>query len=154
MTVDRELVAARIAKIREHLRQLARMETLSREAFVASTIEQHAVERELQVVIEACLDIGHHVIARAGLRRPTDYRDVFTVLRESGILETALGQRLERMASFRNRLVHGYLDVTPDRVYDVARHELGDVDAFVAAIVTRYLPTADSDAPTDQTEVQ
>jgi len=100
MTVDRELLATRIAKIRVELRHLARLETVPREQFLASSIEQHAVERELQIVIEACLDIGHHVISREG----------------------------------------GYLDLEPGRVYEMARNELGDVEAFVATIVTRYVP--------------
>lgn len=140
MTVDPDLIATRVARIRTELRHLARLRTLTRQEFLASPIELHAAERELQVVIEACLDIGHHVIAREGLRRPGDYRDVFAVLREAGIVATDLGARLEDMASFRNRLVHGYLDVDPDRVYDVGRNELGDVEAFVAAIVSRYVP--------------
>jgi uncharacterized protein YutE (UPF0331/DUF86 family) len=38
------------------------------DAFLGSSIEQHATERELQVTIEACLDIGHHVIARHSCR--------------------------------------------------------------------------------------
>jgi len=145
MTVDRELLAARIARIRDELRRLARLERLSREQFLASPVEQHAVERELEVVIGACLDIGHHVIAREGLRRPNDYRDVFGILREAGFINRDLGSRLEDMASFRNRLVHGYLDLDPDRVYEIARHELGDVEAFVAAIVTRYIPDSAPD---------
>ncbi|MGH3119159.1 MAG: type VII toxin-antitoxin system HepT family RNase toxin [Gaiellales bacterium] len=140
MTVDRELIATRIAKIREQLRHLSRLETVSREEFLTSPTEQHATERELQIVIEACLDMGHHVISREGLRRPGDYREVFAILREAGIIETSLGRRLEDMASFRNRLVHGYFDVQPGRVYEIARNELGDVEAFVASIVTRYVP--------------
>lgn len=94
----------------------------------------------LAIVIEACLDIGHHVISREGLRRPGDYREVFGILREAGIIDGELGRRLEEMASFRNRLIHAYLDIEPSRVYDIARNELRDVEAFVAAIVTRYLP--------------
>lgn len=140
MTVDRGLLATRVAKIRDQLRHLTKLEALSREDFLASTTEQHAVERELQIVIEACLDIGHHVISREGLRRPGDYRDVFAVLREAGVIQAELGRRLEDMASFRNRLVHGYLDVEPERVYEMARKELADVEAFVASIVTRYVP--------------
>jgi uncharacterized protein YutE (UPF0331/DUF86 family) len=139
MTVDRELIATRVAKIRVELQHLARLKTSSPEDFFRSSIEQHAVERELQIVIEACLDIGHHVISREGLRRPGDYRDVFTVLREAGIIDADLGRRLEDMASFRNRLVHGYLSVEPDRVYEIARNQLGDIEAFVARIVTRYV---------------
>lgn len=140
MTVDRTLLAARIAKIREELRHLARLESITRTQFLDSTTEQHAVERELQIIIEACLDIGHHVIARTGLRRPADYRDVFEILREAGVVEPAHAQRLLEMASVRNRLVDGYIDLDPQRVYDIARNELGDVESFVAAVVTRYLP--------------
>jgi uncharacterized protein YutE (UPF0331/DUF86 family) len=140
MTVDPELVAARVAKIREQLRHLSRLDRVTREQFLASTTEQHAAERELQVAIESCLDIGHHVISRRGLRRPGDYRDVFTVLREAGIIDAELARRLESMAGFRNRLVHGYLDVDPERVYDMARTELNDIEGFVAAIVTKFIP--------------
>lgn len=139
MTVDREMIATRVAKIRQELRHLARLETVSRDQFLASSTERHAVERELQIVIEACLEIGHHVISREGLRRPSDYRDVFASLREAGTIEADLGRRLEDMASFRNRLVHGYLDIEPGRVYDIARNELKDVEAFVSKIVTRYV---------------
>ena len=51
MTVDRESIATRVAKIRELLRRLTRLEKLSRDEFLASMTEQHASERELQVVI-------------------------------------------------------------------------------------------------------
>jgi len=70
MTVDRELIAARIARIRVELGRLARLQALPDTEFLASSLQQHAVERELPIVIEACLDIGHHVISREGLRRP------------------------------------------------------------------------------------
>ena len=63
------------------------------------------------------------MIFREGLRRPGDYREVFEVLREAGIIETDLGRRLEEMASFRNRLVHGYLDIEPGRLYEIARKQ-------------------------------
>jgi uncharacterized protein YutE (UPF0331/DUF86 family) len=142
MTVDRELLATRIAKIRQELRHLDRLAGLSRDQFLATPVEQHATERELQVIIETCLDIGHHVISREGLRRPSDYREVFEILREEGIIGADLCRRLGEMASFRNRLVHGYLDIDPTRVYEMARHELGDVEAFVATIVTRYVADA------------
>ena len=139
MTVDKDLVATRVARIRVELRHLTRLDTLSLDQFLASSTEQHAVERELQIAIEACLDIGHHVVSREGLRRPGDYRDVFVILREAGILDAGLGSRLEEMAGFRNRLVHGYFDVDPRRVYEIARTDLGDIEAFVAAIVNRFL---------------
>lgn len=82
-----------------------------------------------------------HVISREGLRRPGDYREVFAILREAGIIDAELGRRLEDMASFRHRLVHGDLQVDASRVYAVARNEPSDVEAFVATIVRRYAGT-------------
>jgi len=142
MTVDRELLATRVARIREELRRLERLDGLSRDQFLAAPVEQHAAERELQIIIEACLDIGHHVISREGLRRPNDYREVFEILRQGGIIGADLGRRLSEMASFRKRLVHGYLDIDLSGVYEMVRHELSDVEAFVATIVTRYIADA------------
>jgi uncharacterized protein YutE (UPF0331/DUF86 family) len=68
-----------------------------------------------------------------------DYREVFTVLREAGIIEPSLTCWLEEMAGFRNRLVHAYLDIDPGRVYDIARTELHDIERFAAAIVTKFV---------------
>jgi uncharacterized protein YutE (UPF0331/DUF86 family) len=55
------------------------------------------------------------------------------------VVDERLSRRLEEMASFRNRLVHGYLDVDPARVYEMARTDIRDIEAFVAAIVTRFV---------------
>lgn len=49
-----------------------------------------AVERSLQVAIEACLDIGRRLIALEGFRYPEDNKDVFQVLREEGVVSQEL----------------------------------------------------------------
>jgi uncharacterized protein YutE (UPF0331/DUF86 family) len=138
MTVDRGILVARIARIRDGLRLLRRLPGLGLDAFLASPIERHATERELQVIIEACLDIGHHVIAREGLRRPSDYQEVFAILGEAGVVPAELVSRLRAMAGLRNVLTHMYLDVDPGRVFRCATMELGDVETFVQVIVNRY----------------
>lgn len=138
MTIDREVVVARIARIREELRRLDRLRAMPLPEFLGSPLHQHATERELQIVIEACLDIGHHVIAREGLRRPGDYQEVFTILGEAGVLPADLVPRLRAMAGLRNVLTHMYLDVDAERVHAFATSETGDVEAFVQLIVTRY----------------
>lgn len=34
------------------------------------------------------------------------------------------------MIGFRNRVAHGYQEVAPERVYEIARSELGDFEKF------------------------
>jgi uncharacterized protein YutE (UPF0331/DUF86 family) len=138
MTVDREVLAARIARIRENLKLLGRISAVGLETFRANQIEQHATERELLVAIEACLDIAHHVVAREELRRPVDHRDLFRILAEAGVVSPDLAARLEQMAAFRNLLVHAYLQVDPAEVFRIATTDLVDIESYIKAIVTRF----------------
>ncbi len=85
-----------------------------------------AVKYYLQVSIEACLDIAHHVISSRRLRPPTDYADSFTVLCEVGILPEDFAARLKEMARFRNRLVHIYGEVDDRMVLRTLRENLED----------------------------
>jgi uncharacterized protein YutE (UPF0331/DUF86 family) len=138
MTVDPEILAARIARIRENLKLLDRLGEMDLETFRGSSLEQHATERELLVAIETCLDIAHHVVAREGLRRPADHRDLFRILGEAAVVPAALSARLEKMAGFRNLLVHAYLAIDPAEVFRIATSDLGDIEAFVQAVATRF----------------
>jgi uncharacterized protein YutE (UPF0331/DUF86 family) len=39
------------------------------------------------------------------------------------------------MIGFRNRVVHGYQQVTPERVYEIASDELVDFERFIEQIL-------------------
>lgn len=63
-----------------------------------------------------------------------DARDAFSVLAQQAVItQTDLDTYLS-MVGFRNRLVHGYLRVAPDRVYDIARDGLSDISRFLERI--------------------
>jgi uncharacterized protein YutE (UPF0331/DUF86 family) len=95
---------------------------------------RRAVERSLQVAIEACLDIGRRIISQESLRYPADNREVFTVLAEAGIVGKDLLPELHRMAGFRNLLVHDYARLDNARVYTSLSHQLGTFDRFALAV--------------------
>jgi len=69
------------------------------------------------------------------LRAPQDYRDTFKVLNESDILSADLTQRMQDMASFRNRLAHLYWEVDDRRVHGILVTELSDFDEYVRSIL-------------------
>jgi uncharacterized protein YutE (UPF0331/DUF86 family) len=98
---------------------------------------QRFAERTLHIAIEACLDLGHHIIADEGFREPEDNRSVFKVLGEQGILDLDLQERLMDMASFRNLIVHSYGTIDQTIVYGIFQNRLGDLESFAAA-VARY----------------
>ena len=49
-------------------------------------------------------------------------------------MDDELASRLVKMVRFRNLLVHRYWEVDPVRVLDYAREDVGDFEAFLAAV--------------------
>lgn len=92
----------------------------------------------LQLAVETGLDLGSHVIASEGYEPPSSYADIFRVLRDEGLLEEDLADRLMAMARFRNVLVHLYAEVDEDRVLRILRESLGDLDAFMTGLRRRF----------------
>jgi uncharacterized protein YutE (UPF0331/DUF86 family) len=114
------------------LRHLAR---LPREQLINDPVPLGSAERYLQVAIEACLDIANHIIAAERLRPPKDYADVFSVLQEADLIPAEFLPALQRMARFRNRLVHLYWDVDAETIYEILQARLDDFDRFKGHIL-------------------
>jgi len=99
---------------------------------------RRAIERSLQISVEACLDIGRRLIALEGFRYPEDNRDVFRVLAEEGVVSKELLPTLLDMASFRNLIVHDYARIDDAKVYAILKKRLGDFDEY-AKVIAAYL---------------
>jgi len=130
MAVDSTLLQDRLARLDEYLATLRRLAALPREELLKDPIPLGSAERHLQVAIEVCLDIANHIIAAEKLRAPQDYADAFAVLAEAGLLPVEFLPVVQRMARFRNRLVHLYWDVDAETIYEILRTRLDDFDRF------------------------
>lgn len=104
--------------------------------YAENKLIHRTVERTLHLAVEACLDIGQHIIARGGFRRPEDNQDIFVVLREQQIVPADLLPQLIAMAKFRNLIVHDYARIDNDVILSILKERLGDFDAFARAIVS------------------
>jgi uncharacterized protein YutE (UPF0331/DUF86 family) len=132
---NRDLLEKKLSFIERTLRELrvhARPPEIERDLR-----EQRFVERELQLAIQAALDIASHVVSDERFEEPTTNAALFTTLVRHGVVPEALSDPLTQMAKFRNVLVHGYVDVDPAILRDVVENHLGDLDAFVSAIRAR-----------------
>lgn len=67
-------------------------------------------------------------------RVPEEYAECFSLLGEAGIISPQLSRNLQRMARFRNMLVHLYWKVDYEQLYVVLQRHLDDLDAFIKAI--------------------
>ena len=96
------------------------------------------VQHYLLLAVESVLDLGSHVVSSEGFEPPGSYADVFRVLRDEGVVDAGLADRLMAMARFRNVLVHAYAEVDEDRVLQILHGSVSDLDEFVAALRRRF----------------
>jgi len=131
--VDPESIDARLEHLAELLAESERIRAGGRTAYDAAFRDRLAAQRAIQLAIQICVDIGAHLIAELGLRMPDDYWGVFAVLREPLGLAPELVEGLSAAAGMRNVLVHVYLKVDDDKVWDALGH-LDDLREFAAAV--------------------
>ena len=73
-----------------------------------------------------------------GLGHPTDYRSILLTLGREKIIPPEFAEKIKGMAGYRNRLVHGYAEVTPEEMYQIIQTRLGDFEEYCGYIL-RYL---------------
>jgi uncharacterized protein YutE (UPF0331/DUF86 family)/predicted nucleotidyltransferase len=101
--------------------RLARLETLknrSRREFDEDPFLRDIVERNLEVAVQCCLDICHRIVATEKARKPVDYYETILLMGELGVIPGDFSRKLAPLAGFRNILVHEYLSINWDFVYD------------------------------------
>jgi uncharacterized protein YutE (UPF0331/DUF86 family) len=133
--VDPDTLASILSNLRGYLKKLAVLAALPKETFLQHFANVESAKHLLQVSIECCLDIAHHIVADEGYRTPADYYDTFVVLHESGILPESFMPTLRKMVSFRNRVVHLYWEVDDEVVHRVLHENLNDFETYIRCIL-------------------
>lgn len=133
--VDRDLVLRKLSELDEYQNQVQEFKGITVKQYREDWKKQRIVERTLQMMIETCLDIANHIVADRGYRVPVSYADIFKVLGENNVLEKKLVDRMEKMAKFRNILVHQYEKIEAEIIVGILKKNLKDFDQFRKAVV-------------------
>jgi len=136
--VDADVLVRRILSLNDALANLGRAGASSEASLLADPMLRAAVERWLQIAIEACIDMAYHAVAARGWTPPDGARSAFLSLAAHGLLDEALARRLGAASGMRNLLVHNYADVDLGRMAHVVAHDLDDLRRF-AAIISQLL---------------
>jgi len=136
--VDKTLILRKLSALDEYLEQIGEYAAIAVEAYAGDWKVQRIVERTLQMMIETCLDIAGHIISDEKWRVPETYADVFRTLVKNGVLSGARLDAFEKMAQFRNIVVHDYESIAPEIVVGILKTNLQDFGEFKASVI-RYL---------------
>ena len=134
--VDRKLILRKLSEIDQYRNQLSEYSTITIKEYAKDWKTQRIVERTLQMMIEACLDIAGHIISDEEFRVPESYADMMLILYENDIINASLENVLNKMAKFRNFIVHHYDNVEHTIIISILHKNLDDFEKLKTAIIS------------------
>ena len=136
MSLNQDLIRARCQEIEESIERLESIKEKGREEFLKDRDLQDIACYRLLIAIEATLSLCYHVAAKRLKKIPGEYAECFAILAEAGIIQGDLSERLQKMARFRNLLVHIYWKINYEAVYEIIQQNLSDLRFFSQIIVS------------------
>ena len=130
-------IERRLDELNERLSRLKPLREKTRADFDEDPYLRDIVERNLEIAAQCCIDISHRIISLERAQKPRDYYEAIIRMGELGVLPSAFARELAPIAGFRNILVHEYLSVDWDEVYNHLQ-DLDDLASF-AELVRRWL---------------
>jgi uncharacterized protein YutE (UPF0331/DUF86 family) len=136
--VDKLLIGRKLTQLDTYLSQIKEFSKISIVTYKSDWKMQRIIERTLQMLIELCIDIANHIISDEGMRLPSGYADTFTVLMEKKVINRNLFKTMDKMAKFRNVVVHQYEKIDPAIVVSILHNNLKDFENYKRSII-KYL---------------
>lgn len=134
---DRALLAERAMAVERHLARVAERLPVLASELKPATDQSDAVILHLWQATQIVLDLAMSVCLSLKLGTPASYGDAFRRLRQAGVIEETLADRLIRAAGFRNVVAHAYDTLDMTRVHAAAQTGPGDLRLFLAALRDR-----------------
>ena len=136
--VDLRVALAKLEIVEKMLAAIASLPLSGLDTFVRDPRMVAAGESYLRRSLEALLDLGRHILAKAFGRPVSEYGEIGDALGVEGVLSQEDAELLRRMAGYRNRLVHLYHEVDDTELYRILTQHLADI-ARVAGSLRSWL---------------
>lgn len=133
--LNNNLIEQRLDQIRVSANRLKKFTSITMEEFIADSDNYAIAEHHLRRALEAVFDISRHIIAKKGLGRPESYSQLIEILGQQKILSNEFAKKIKGMAGYRNRLVHEYMQITPEEIYEIIHTKLQDFSEYCKFII-------------------
>lgn len=134
--LDTHRIRTRTKEIRRRLLVLERkVKDIPKKEFLKDNLLNDVAERNLQVAIQACIDIANHIVAALGLDRSfKETAEVFETLAREKIIPKDFVPTMKKITGYRNVVVHDYLEVDRSITYRIIQKHLPDLAEFAKYI--------------------
>jgi uncharacterized protein YutE (UPF0331/DUF86 family) len=140
--IDAETIQDLLQTLSEYNEDLRAYRQLEHDEVVTSRDYQSMIRYALQTAIQCVIDIANHLLVGGDLEQPPDSRSAILGLGRHGLLPDDFAQRIAGMPGLRNVIVHRYMTVDHELLYQFLQTCVEDFETFSQHVVT-YLQTLD-----------
>jgi|GEM_PF-558908 len=137
--IQRSSIIKRIDFVETELNDLAEYHALDFKTYSQNRKIRREVDRIIENIANALIDIGKIVLAGESSMLPESYAEVFTSLEACGVINADLCGRIKDIARLRNILAHQYLDLKGDMLKNPLSQGRLDAAEFIREIQRSHL---------------
>lgn len=126
--ISKRVVSDRLAWVDRMLNEIRALPLESKSVFMQDSRNVWAAESCLRRALEALFDMGRHIAAKGFAEAVTEYKEIAATLKRHDVISAEELALMQKLAGYRNRLVHFYHDVSADELYEICASHLGDVE--------------------------
>ncbi len=106
-----------------------------KQSFLKDLDAQDVIVLNLTRIIQLCVDIAMHLIARTDVEAPQTMSESFSKLEQLDVIEKKTADNLKKSVGFRNIAVHNYEELDLGLTFDIAAMHIGDFKSFIQQIL-------------------
>jgi uncharacterized protein YutE (UPF0331/DUF86 family) len=129
-----EIIEQHIQNMEEALTELGKYRNISFEDFQRDLSLRWVVEKGLEILIQNLLDMGAHLLASQIKNDWEDYGEIILKLGKHRVIPEVFSDKIKGMAGLRNILIHEYMKIDLDKLFDYLKVRLEDFVLFIKYI--------------------
>jgi uncharacterized protein YutE (UPF0331/DUF86 family) len=133
--MDRELIEEKIESLRRCVRRVEEKRVATVDELEEDWDTQDILRVNLTRSVQLCVDVAAHLVAETNRPSPETMADAFDHLREMGVLEAPLANRLKGAVGFRNVAIHAYRSIDWEIVHAITHERLDDFRQFAGSVL-------------------
>ena len=126
--ISKRVVSDRLAWVDRMLSEIRSLPLEDKAVFMEDSRNVWTAESCLRRALEALFDMGRHISAKGFGEAVTEYKEIALALKRHDVVSVGELSLMQKLAGYRNRLVHFYHDVSADELYEICSTHLGDVE--------------------------
>lgn len=132
--IQKESIIKRLSFISEELEYFDKFKTLTYLDYSKDRDKQRQIERSVEILLNAVIDVAKIVLAGENIKVPLTYREAVQKLAEIGFVKLETASGFERYIELRNILAHEYLDLKWQKIKGFIDDSPVLIKDFVASI--------------------